>query len=335
MRSDMPNRGGFLPRGKGQLMLASAGEGFFLGLSLGISCLGTCMPVILPYLFIEEKRLRSSFATVLWFLAGKFIGYITFGAIAGALGGHVHHSHKTPLMGAAYIILAGLIIYNALRKRHVEHNCPAKKHRRYLSHPILLGLILGLNPCPAFLIAAGRAFESGGAFSGALFFAAFFVGTSVFFLPLSLFGELGRIKFFRIAAKILAIIVAGWFIFIGTSSIITSVQKPSSEVFEVVDPLKLDHIYLLGDSSAARYFDFLVDKEVSAELTYAVIDSVPDGAFVVFFGGMSDTAALMRRAVGVVRSDIDSGSVETAAQVVLKYGFKREPGKGFYFETGN
>ncbi len=316
-------------------MVASAGEGFFLGLSLGMSCLGTCMPVILPYLFLEERRLRNNFATILWFLAGKFIGYISFGAIAGALGGHVHHSHKTPAMGAVYIVLAILIIYNALRKRHIEHDCAAKKRGKFLSHPILFGLILGLNPCPAFLIAAGRAFESGGAIYGALFFAAFFAGTSVFFLPLSLFGELGRMKFFRVAAKILAIIVAGWFIFIGTSAIITSMQKPSGEAFEVIDPHKLEHIYLSGDSTSVLYFETLVDKELSAELLYVIIDSVPNGGFVVFFGDMPDTAATMSRAVGVVRSDTDSGSVETAAQVVMKYGFKRNPGMGFYFETGN
>ncbi|HDR90702.1 MAG TPA: sulfite exporter TauE/SafE family protein [candidate division Zixibacteria bacterium] len=315
-------------------MFAFAGEGFFLGLSLGVSCLGTCLPVILPYLFIEQKRLRSSFASVLWFLIGRFIGYISFGAIAGALGGQVPQSYREPITGAAYIVLACLIIYNALRKRRLEPNCPAKKHAKFLSHPILFGLILGFNPCPAFLIASGRAFESGGALAGALFFATFFVGTSVFFLPLSLFGELAKMKFFRITAKILAVIVALWFMFVGVSSITVSLQKANRPAFQVVDPLELEHIYLTGDSASALYFQSIVDKSLSAELLYVVIDSIPDGAFAVHFGVAPDTSKLMSREIGIMNFPSDSTSVESAVNIVKTYGFKKEPGKGFYFETG-
>lgn len=314
-------------------MLTFAGEGFFLGLSLGVTCLGTCLPVILPYLFIEQRRLRSSFASILWFLIGRFIGYISFGAIAGALGGQVPQSYREPITGTAYIVLATLIIYNALRKRRLEPNCPAKKHAKFLSHPILFGLILGFNPCPAFLIASGRAFESGGALAGALFFATFFVGTSVFFLPLSLFGELAKMKFFRITAKILAVLVALWFMFVGVSSITESVRKTSRPAFEIVDPLELDRVYISGDSTSALYFQSLVDKSLSAELLYVVIDSIPDGTFAVHFGTTPDTSELMSREIGIVNFSADSSSVESAVNMVKTYGFKKEPGKGFYFET--
>ncbi len=315
-------------------MLTFAGEGFFLGLSLGVTCLGTCLPVILPYLFIEQRRLRSSFTSVLWFLAGRFIGYISFGAIAGALGGQVPQSYREPITGSAYIVLAALIIYNALRKRRLEPNCPAKKHSRFLSHPILFGLILGFNPCPAFLIASGRAFESGGALAGALFFAAFFVGTSVFFLPLSLFGELAKMKFFRITAKIIAVLVALWFMFIGITSIAESMRKASRPAFEIVDPIELDRIYISGDSASALYFQSLVDKSLSAELLYIVIDSIPDESFAVHFGETPDTSELMSREIGILNFSADSSSVESAVNIVKTYGFKKEPDKGFYFETG-
>lgn len=314
-------------------MLGFAGEGFFLGLSLGVTCLGTCLPILLPYLFVEKRKFSKNFIGVIWFLAGRFIGYISFGAIAGALGGQIPQSYREPITGAAYIVLAVLLIYNAYRKRSLEHNCPVKKHQKLLTHPLLFGLILGFNPCPAFLIAAGRAFESGGSLAGAVFFTGFFVGTSVFFLPFSIFGELAKMKFFRIAAKVLAILVVVWFIWVGANSIYNSIKTAIQPEYSVVDPINLDTIYVAGNSSAATYFQSIVDKSLNASLLYKVVNSVPDGAFAVHFGETPDTAALLSREIGIVNSATDSASVRSTAEIIRTYGFKKEAGKGFYFET--
>lgn len=313
-------------------MLGYAGEGFLLGLSLGVTCLGTCLPVLLPYLFVEKRKFHKNITGVLWFLAGRLIGYISFGVIAGALGGRVPESYREPITGSAYIVLAILMIFTAFRRRNLEPNCPAKKHQRLLTHPLIFGLILGFNPCPAFLIAAGRAFESGGALSGAIFFTGFFGGTSVFFLPFSIFGELARMKFFRIVAKILAVAVAVWFIWIGANSIIHSIKSANRLEYSVVDPLKLDTIYVSGDSSASAYFESLVDKSVDAELLYKVVDSIPNGAFVVHLGEMPDTSSLLARNIGIFHSAPDSNSVRSSAEIIKTYGFKSESGKGFYFK---
>jgi len=308
-------------------------EGFLLGLSLGVTCLGTCLPVILPYLLIEKRRFRSSVSGVIWFLVGRFIGYIVFGAVAGALGGQIPDKFRDVLTGIAYIVLAVLLIYNSLRKRRIDETCPVKKHRNILAHPLLFGLILGFNPCPAFLLATSRAIESGGAFFGAIFFTGFFAGTSIFFLPFSIFGELGRMKGFRVFAKILSLAVAMWFVFIGGNSLVKSFSGPKQVQCEVVDPIELDTLFLSGDTISIDYFKSLVDKSLDADLIYKDIDSLRPGSFVVLFGPLPDTAASIAGEIGLVRSEPDSTAVEATANVIKTYGFKKRPDRGFFFEV--
>src|SRR4030042_1680787 len=54
-----------------------------------------------------------------------------------------------------------------------------------------LGFLTGLNLCPPFLLAFTEAAKTGVLWRSVLFFAAFFVGTSVYILPLAILG-LGR-----------------------------------------------------------------------------------------------------------------------------------------------
>ncbi|MHC4505316.1 MAG: 4Fe-4S binding protein, partial [Planctomycetota bacterium] len=51
--------------------------------------------------------------------------------------------------------------------------------------PLVLGFLSGFNVCPPFLLAANEVLAKGGALRGATFFGGFFVGTSVWMVPLA------------------------------------------------------------------------------------------------------------------------------------------------------
>jgi len=67
--------------------------------------------------------------------------------------------------------------------------------------PFLLGFFTGLNVCPPFLLAFAGAAGTGSLPGSLLFFAAFFLGTSVFFIPAPLLGALGRSSAARTIAR--------------------------------------------------------------------------------------------------------------------------------------
>ncbi|RKZ27729.1 hypothetical protein DRQ36_11375 [bacterium] len=315
-------------------MLSVLAEGFLLGLSLGVTCLGTCLPVLIPYLLKEKRGILRNIGGVILFLAGRFVGYIAFGALAGGLGGQIPGRLRQILTGCAYILLAGLLIYQALRRESIEKTCPVKRWQRLTAHPALFGLLLGLNPCPPFLLAVNRAIEAGGVLIGAVLFAGFFAGTSVYFLPFGLVGTLARFKAFRWIAKGIALLVGLWFAITGIISLVDICRTPKQLKFEVVDPMVEDTIFIAGDSIAIEHFITLVDTAMSADFIMVDLDSVPERSLLVTFDEMPDTSRLLQHEVGVVFANNDSVSVENTARILRTYGFKRRPGNGFFFEVG-
>lgn len=309
------------------------GEGFFLGISIGMTCLATCLPVIFPYLLRDKRRTFKSLIVVLWFLLGRFIGYIIFGALAGALGGDVPDNLRRIITAVAFIALGGFLIQQAFKKSSIGGACPAKKWGKGVSHPLLLGLLLGLSPCPAFLLAVSRAVEAGGALSGMILFAGFFFGTSVFFLPMGFIGELARFKFFRWLSHAAALLVGLWFIFNGILNIAEGYNRASNAKYEIVDPLEEDTVFIVGNPDYVLYLEDKMGPPIRDKLKSVSADSVPDRSFVVALGEMPDSADFLSRGIGIVHAPADSADVEKVVELISTYAFRRKPPRGFYFEV--
>ena len=81
-----------------------------------------------------------------------------------------------------------------------------------MHRPFVLGFFTGINLCPVFLIALTKAVSLSGALAGMLFFFAFFVGNSVYVVPLSPFGIFGARKTLRNLRRIAARGVRVWFL---------------------------------------------------------------------------------------------------------------------------
>lgn len=187
---------------------------FLLGLSVGIFCFTYCVPFIAPYIVAEERGLKKNFREILKFIFGRFGGYVIFGAIFGYLGEKVNNSTVNLVLIISLIILSVLLIFYALGflKSRLSF-CSGKFFRE--KSPLLMGFLMGINICPPFLMSLAYVFTLHSAIKGIIYFIMFFLGTSLYLLPLVFLGFLGKMKEFRLIARISALIVGIVFLVYG------------------------------------------------------------------------------------------------------------------------
>lgn len=193
-------------------MIATLLQGFFLGIATGTTCLAMCGPVYAPYLMQYERSLPKNLLAILELSAGRFISYLAIGAIAGQLGRYVYFEEKGILSAAAYSLCSVFLLITAFRTYRRDCHCHSGRWANIIDRPLVLGVLTGINLCPPFLLALSKAFSGSGALSGMTLFAAFFVGTTLFLLPISAFGLLGGRKLFRSIARFGAVAVSVWFL---------------------------------------------------------------------------------------------------------------------------
>ena len=208
-------------------------EGFLLGIASGGVCLAYCTPVLVPYLLGEGEPVRSSAIAVGGFLGGRLVGYLAFAILAWlthfALVDHL--PHQRIVIGVATVILALLLIAYGFAGR--SQNCKAAAAGARLGRlplrnpmlvPILLGLMTGVNVCPPFLMAFGNAAQFSTLRQSLAFFAAFFVGTSVYIVPLSLVGMVGRHEAVRIIGRLASGVVGLFYLYSGVVNVLAGMR---------------------------------------------------------------------------------------------------------------
>ncbi len=205
------------------MMLA---EGFLLGIASGGVCLAYCAPVLVPYLLGEARTVRSNLVPVGGFLAGRLAGYMTFAVLAWLTHSLVieHLPHQKIFLGIVTIGLAVLLIVYGFTGR--DRHCAAASTgaaakpgwRGPALMPISLGFLTGVNVCPPFLLAFSNAAQLSHLWQSLLFFAAFFVGTSVYIAPLPLVGLAGRCEGIRTIGRLAAGVVGLFYLYSGVVS---------------------------------------------------------------------------------------------------------------------
>jgi sulfite exporter TauE/SafE len=208
-------------------------QGLLLGLANGGTCLAFCAPVLVPYLMHEGGGIRQTLVTLLVFLGGRLCGYVLFGILAWAVGALLTAASagagfnwQAVLIGAAYAGLAILLLLSLLRRgpRAADPSCALETEqarRRLLPrlHPRLvpaaMGLLAGLRVCPPVLLAFTAATDSGSLLASVVLFLTFFLGTSVYVLPLALVGALKRVVDLRIVGRFAGVIVALYYLVAG------------------------------------------------------------------------------------------------------------------------
>ncbi|OGZ32343.1 MAG: hypothetical protein A2V69_02660 [Candidatus Portnoybacteria bacterium RBG_13_40_8] len=194
---------------------------FLLGISTGIFCFTYCVPFIAPYLVSEERKLAKNFKVILEFILGRLGGYILFGAIFGYLGEKISNQAVNLILIISLMVLAVVLIFYALGLLKPKGIFCSSKYIKFREKsPLLMGFLMGINICPPFLMSLAYVFSLHSVFKGIIYFLMFFLGTTLYFLPVTFLGFLGKMKEFRLIARIAGLIVGFAFLTYGIYYII-------------------------------------------------------------------------------------------------------------------
>lgn len=190
-------------------------EAFLLGLSTGPMCLAYCAPVLAPFIVADKKyNISSKVGLLSLFLLGRLAGYIAIGLITGLMGNAISKYENSSLIAVATIMMgAMLFIFGFLKIFPEVKLCrlwPGGNSTTIWA--LVLGLLTGLNICPPFLAAITGSVALGTVQGSMFYFIAFFVGTSLYILPIVLLGPLSKIESVRNVAQICLILSGIWFI---------------------------------------------------------------------------------------------------------------------------
>jgi sulfite exporter TauE/SafE len=213
---------------------ASAGEALVLGLATGPVCLASCGPVVLPWMLVQPQGMRLHSRQLVLFLAARLAGYLVFAAAVWLVGSSIPHAWtgRSWLIGGIQVLLAAsLVVYAAGWPRR---RCALAKTtsgivqigdapRPWRSGAMALGFLTGINLCPPFLVAGVRAAQLPYLSASLLFFLFFFVGTAIWFLPFLSLGWVRRTPAVVTVARMVAVLLACWYMFSGVSILIERV----------------------------------------------------------------------------------------------------------------
>jgi sulfite exporter TauE/SafE len=271
---------------------------------------------------------------------GRFIAYLIFGALAGWFGSFLPHHQRTLFTGISYILLSVFLVLNVVRTHRTEKCCKIPAWTKFTHSAFMLGIVTGVNFCPSFLIALTKSVDLGGALGGVLLFMGFFVGTTIFLIPLAFSGLLTAIGKVKIAARYASLLIAIWFIWQGGHNIYKAWQDSKAVVINPMDQkftafvftTPLDSLYAnaLSDSLSKVY------PSKPAVIKYSVLN--PDQLYfspsstVLFF-----TASLWKDEYETKLGKnnyviIPAGfSIPQAINFLKSYDFKVKPDKGFHW----
>jgi len=209
-------------------------QGFLLGLSNGLVCVAYCAPVLVPYMLGEGRGVSQNISLTAQFLSGRLLGYLVFGVIAWGINKTILEALgcRELIIGGAYIVLSvSLIIYSFF---NVRTSCAAEHINRYFNKvkvlspsllPVIMGFATGLNFCPPFLLAVTNAAALDGLLQSLLFFFMFFLGTSLFFIPVPLIGMLRGFSALNTIGKIAAGLIGIYYFYSGIFLIFGGIKK--------------------------------------------------------------------------------------------------------------
>jgi len=192
--------------------------------------MASCGPVVVPSLLAEGAGVRLSSRFLSTFLGARFLGYLLFAALAWELGVLVAlpPAPRLVMMGVVHVLLAGVLLWYAYSIGHArpqprpgpELVTIGVARKRSITGPAALGFLTGLSLCPPFVIAGVRAAEMDSAAAALLFFAVFFVGTSVWFVPLVSLGCVRRSQAVTTVARMAMALIAFYYLYLGSAMLV-------------------------------------------------------------------------------------------------------------------
>jgi len=185
---------------------------------------------VVPSLLAERAGLRPNTRYLSTFLGARFLGYLLFAAVAWELGALVSlpPAPRMLLIGVIHVLLAGVLLWYAYSAgRTCAQSCSGSElvsigvtNKRGVAGAATLGFLTGLSLCPPFVAASVRAAELGSVGAALLFFAVFFVGTSVWFVPFVGLGCVVRNEAVTTVARMAMVLIALYYASLGLTMLL-------------------------------------------------------------------------------------------------------------------
>jgi sulfite exporter TauE/SafE len=198
-------------------------EGFTLGLSAGIYCVGACFVFFVPYLLVEGKqKIFENLRKIASFMLGRFIAYVAFALIMGFIKSSYQGIFISRFSYICLIAASSLMLAYSLGHNFKDSGFCARLVDRFslIRIPFVLGLFTGLNPCPPFLVGATRLWTLHSTLGGVILFIAFFAGTSVYMIPLVFVPYLNKSERIKQIGVMTALLSSLWFLSVGIYGLI-------------------------------------------------------------------------------------------------------------------
>jgi sulfite exporter TauE/SafE len=171
-------------------------ESLILGLSSGSACLATCGMVMFPYLMAGSAGVKRIATDLSLFLVTRLLVYTILATVSWIFGQAVFSNSvvRNVVPGILYIVFALMLVWYAISNNRTRQ-CPAKivttiNNKRLV--PVFLGVVNSIGFCPALLIILTNGATQGSLVKSYLSFLAFFIGSSIWFLPLPLAGKIRK-----------------------------------------------------------------------------------------------------------------------------------------------
>jgi len=171
-------------------------DSLILGLSSGSACLATCGMVMFPYLMAGSSGVKRIALDLTLFLLTRFLVYFILATLSWYLGQAFFSNAvvRNIVPGILYIVFAVMLVWYSISKNR-NPDCPAKIMQTINNNrlvPILLGIVNSLGFCPALFIILTKGATQSTLVHSYIAFLAFFIGSSIWFLPLPLAGRIRK-----------------------------------------------------------------------------------------------------------------------------------------------
>lgn len=201
------------------------GEALLLGLASGPACVASCGPVVVPSLLSEGEGWRVNARYLSYFLGTRLLGYLVFAVVAWELGALVPPAGvvRVVIYGGIHVLLGVCLFWYAFSVgRGCAHDCAGaglvkigEQGKHGVPGAAVLGFLTGVSLCPPFVAAGVRAAELGSLVAALGFFAAFFVATTVWFVPFVGLGCVRRNESVIFVARAAMVLVAAYYLLAG------------------------------------------------------------------------------------------------------------------------
>ena len=171
-------------------------DSLILGLSSGSACLATCGMVMFPYMMAGSSGVKRIALDLTLFLLTRFLVYFILATLSWYFGQAFFSNPvvRNIIPGVLYIVFAVMLVWYSISKNR-NPDCQAKIVQTVTNHrlvPILLGIVNSFGFCPALFIILTKGATQSTLPQSYIAFLAFFIGSSIWFLPLPLAGKIRK-----------------------------------------------------------------------------------------------------------------------------------------------